>query len=680
MTATSNCILRMQASKIQNNKVQRASFLKAEKTRSPVSGLEMLDGELSLRAIQPILKNGRIDGYIELGKDIDDILETRHNLSGCMLIVLADKTSLNQQQWELQMKESQRYPNWGLLPDNIVVYSSNNWLRKEIGPLNHVLSHEKPHCDDNLKFNGKTWRATVSFIYDSSGKEIAKIIALSDVTDSINEFHNIIILSGVLAGSLLTGLMAFIVVILRHTDIGILAQQAWLHDSRERLSATLHSIGEGVISVDQDGKIVEMNLQAEILTKWNAEQAAGHDIDDVFKIIDPNNPENIISPVSLALQGQRSECFEPKFSLSSRTGNEYLITFSCNPVYDKQQKITGAVLVFHDMTAEHFKNRQIQESEKRFNIVASQTRVVIWETNTEVLYTYVSNSSEDVWGYRPRDIIGKMYFYDLHPAEGRQKFKQEAFQKLKDNKPFKDFLHKFQTIKGDIVWISTTCIPISDNAGITIGYHGTDVDVTENILKDEKLRESEENYQIVFENSQVGTFKTRVSDGKVLACNERCAAILGYDSVDDLLDNYSADKAYVDISARQELIDNLNEKGRFDNYELNFYKKDGNTIWIELSSRLYRGFIISVMSDITERVHMREYNKLYSSCMGILNSSKDLDAALNKVLTELVSVSGCDAAGIRLQDGEDFPYFCQTGFFGRVFMDRKLPHITKSRW
>jgi signal transduction histidine kinase len=48
--------------------------------------------------------------------------------------------------------------------------------------------------------------------------------------------------------------------------------------------------------------------------------------------------------------------------------------------------------------------------------------------------------------------------------------------------------------------------------------------------------------------------------------------------------------------------------------------------------------------------------------MGILNSSKDLDAALNKVLTELVSVSGCDAAGIRLQDGEDFPYFCQTGF------------------
>src|SRR3989339_1074434 len=72
--------------------------------------------------------------------------------------------------------------------------------------------------------------------------------------------------------------------------------------------------------------------------------------------------------------------------------------------------------------------KDLQRSESRLSQLAEQSGTIAWEVDSEGLYTYVSHVSEPVTGYRPKDMVGKMHFYDLHPEEGRKGFKKTAFE------------------------------------------------------------------------------------------------------------------------------------------------------------------------------------------------------------------------------------------------------------
>ena len=72
---------------------------------------------------------------------------------------------------------------------------------------------------------------------------------------------------------------------LRRVDATLLSQQKGLWESQERLSSTLRSIGDGVITCDVDGHVVDLNAVAETLTGWNIDEARGRPIADVFRII-----------------------------------------------------------------------------------------------------------------------------------------------------------------------------------------------------------------------------------------------------------------------------------------------------------------------------------------------------------------------------------------------------------
>src|ERR1035438_405539 len=72
--------------------------------------------------------------------------------------------------------------------------------------------------------------------------------------------------------------------------------------------------------------------------------------------------------------------------------------------------------------------------------------------------------------------------------------------------------------------------------------------------------------------------------------------------------------------------------------------------------------LIGVARDITERKRAEAYRELDRKILEILNGPGDLRAAIQRVLAALKTLTGCDAAGLRLQAGDDFPYFAQEGF------------------
>lgn len=71
-----------------------------------------------------------------------------------------------------------------------------------------------------------------------------------------------------------------------------------LYIQKERLQTTLFSIGDGVISVDKDQKIVFLNAAAEKLTGWRESEVTGKPFEEVFNVKNELTKETVKNPVS----------------------------------------------------------------------------------------------------------------------------------------------------------------------------------------------------------------------------------------------------------------------------------------------------------------------------------------------------------------------------------------------
>jgi PAS domain S-box-containing protein len=118
-----------------------------------------------------------------------------------------------------------------------------------------------------------------------------------------------------------------------------------------------------------------------------------------------------------------------------------------------------------------------------------------------------------------------------------------------------------------------------------------------------ELEESEKKYRDLFETALVGIYRTRISDGKFLAANETMARMMGYESVDKIIEECIVSEQYADPdpNRRKELLTQLKEVGKVDNFEIEMKRRDGSHIQIALSATIYPelGYLEGVIVDIT---------------------------------------------------------------------------------
>jgi diguanylate cyclase (GGDEF)-like protein/PAS domain S-box-containing protein len=133
-------------------------------------------------------------------------------------------------------------------------------------------------------------------------------------------------------------------------ESGLRAAQEDLFEQRERARVTLDSIGDAVLSTDLDGRVTYLNLTAEAMTGWSREEAEGRPLAEVFRIIDGKTGEAAVDPARLAIKEDRTMGLSADCVLIRRDGEEVPIEDSVAPIHDRGGRVSGAVIVFHDVT------------------------------------------------------------------------------------------------------------------------------------------------------------------------------------------------------------------------------------------------------------------------------------------------------------------------------------------
>lgn len=111
---------------------------------------------------------------------------------------------------------------------------------------------------------------------------------------------------------------------------------------------TLDAIGDAVLVVDPTGNVIYLNKVAETLTGWSSEAALGRAVDEVFFVIDGATRERAISPAQRAITEGRVVELALGSVLVRRDGTDMAIEDSAAPIHNRQGRMVGAVIVFHD--------------------------------------------------------------------------------------------------------------------------------------------------------------------------------------------------------------------------------------------------------------------------------------------------------------------------------------------
>lgn len=175
-----------------------------------------------------------------------------------------------------------------------------------------------------------------------------------------------------------------------------------LFNEKELALVTLASIGDSVITTDNNFRIIYMNQEAENITAWKNEQARGLLLPQILTVINEITRESLGNPVEKVLSEAKKINFSSQAILINREGREYAIEATASPIKNREEEITGIVIVLRDVT-------QTRELTKKISYQASHdslTGLVNRGKFEEQLHQAIDSA-------KSQNLVHVLFFMDL---------------------------------------------------------------------------------------------------------------------------------------------------------------------------------------------------------------------------------------------------------------------------
>lgn len=130
----------------------------------------------------------------------------------------------------------------------------------------------------------------------------------------------------------------------------VMRTESALELEKELAQVTLHSIGDGVITTDADGRVEYLNPVAERYTGWTTRDARGRLLFEVYRIVDERSGAAIESLPQAAGDSPQNEADAVAVRLVDRSGRECPIRYSHAPIRSRDGRALGMIVVFHDIS------------------------------------------------------------------------------------------------------------------------------------------------------------------------------------------------------------------------------------------------------------------------------------------------------------------------------------------
>jgi PAS domain S-box-containing protein len=369
------------------------------------------------------------------------------------------------------------------------------------------------------------------------------------------------------------------------------AEQA-LRQSQEAFRDLVENVDDVLYTTDHDLVVTYVSPVVKNVLGYDPSELVGR---PALSLVHGEDLPTIQAAVQDVLNGS---LYPSEYRMIAKTGEARWVRSLSRPIFEGDT-FMGVRGVLADIHERKLTEQALQDSQKRFERVAQQSREMVWEVNAEGLFTYVSQASDEILGYRPDEMIDKMHFYDLQAEEEREKFKLASLEQITKRESFHNQINKAITKAGRIVWFLTSGAPVLDEFGNFKGYVGADLDITDRIEMEKDLTIKDRAIA-----SSINALALADLDGRLTYVNDALIRSWGY-SPQELIGT-PVTQLLLDPDNVSRVMSGIDKQGQYFS-ETVAKRKDGSSFDVQVSASLVTNAsgqplaILTTFIDITER-------------------------------------------------------------------------------
>jgi PAS domain S-box-containing protein len=438
-----------------------------------------------------------------------------------------------------------------------------------------------------------------------------------------------------------------------------------LKRSEERFRKAFQTSPDGInINRVDDGKFVSINNGFTKNMGYAEEEIIGKTSMEINLWVDLSDRERFINQL---LTMGRVENMEAKFRTKSGEIIDGLISASKIELNGVPHHIN----ITRNVTERNKAARALAESERKLNTLLNNLQGIAYRSKFDKEWTmeFVSNGFETITGFSSDDILKnkKFSFNDLILPEDREKV-FDTIQNAIHKKEGFELNYRIKTATGEVKYVLEKGVGIYDKTtGGVIALEGFISDITQQVIADKALKESEEKLRLIVNNSPVGISITDL-EGKFIDVNPALSKIMGYSRSEMVTHHFNEFTHPGDKEINDEKFRKLVE-GELAYYEIEkrYIHKNGHTIYVLIRSQLIYDllgkplFQTAMIEDITVRKKAEQIQRVLYQISNAVVNSVDLEKLIQLIRKELGTIIDTTNFFVALYDEEtaaiSLPFF-----------------------
>ncbi len=544
ITPDRTCVWQAHDPDRRGDRIQHTTLLMAERTGEDAWGIEPDSlGSIALRYVKPWKHNGTAFGYLELGMETKPLVAKLVENLNVDIVTVIRKESTTQVNFEAGKKRFGFTGQWNTFPHFVIVHQTLPHLPAEVAAW---LEHDCQTAPKTSLFraHGQNQKyACGSFhLADVTGRRIADILILQDVTASVGAARSDLFLNLGMAMALFGGILLLLWSITGSAEwqLGTVFSQMQNNEKKYRL--LIENSHDIIYIFNREGAFIYLSPACTLLLGYTLPEMVGKSF---HQFVHPDDLFLCIGQMEKMLQtGQKQEDIE--FRVRHSDGSWHWLSTSIVPLLAETGAIDGFEGIARDITEHRQAKDILQASQKQLIDIIQFLPDATMAIDREGHVIIWNQAMEKITGIPARDMIGQgQYAYSL---PFYNEVRPQLIDLVLDDDPDLAVRYPYITREGDTIiaevfcqgllqnrgaWVFGKASPLYDQSGRRIGAIASIRDITAQKQAEESLRASRRQLTDLIQFLPDATVAID-RDGRIILWNQAMEKMTGIPAADML--------------------------------------------------------------------------------------------------------------------------------------------------